>query len=224
MKYYKEFVHSLTIVKILCMPIFKPQHQRVFDRYRAGRILTDRRYYPNGKEHDPEMLTDQEITEMSYGFFRDKKAILTGDYFLDMTKVVGAYCTLQDVSYIKVPTRSDYETQNHNTIDNIRTFFFKDFFLLTDEPVYNETSHRITKNFLSAGAIIRANASHRGFNRIFNKNKTLQKFRGGYFPTDLFDPIKLYINDFFFEDSYWIDDFFLKTGIEIKMNTRVSQS
>lgn len=206
------------------MSIFKPQNQRVFDRYRAGRIMSDRSYYPNGKEHDPEMLTDQEITEMSYGFFRDKKAILTGDYFLDMNKVVGAYCTLHDVSYLKNPTRSDYETQNHKTIGNIRTFFFKDYFLVTDEPIYNQTSHRITKNLLSAGAILQANASHRSFNRIFNKNKTLQKFQRGHAPTDLFAPIKLYINDFFFADSYWISDFFLNTSIEIKMNTKVIQS
>lgn len=218
-----DFVHSLTIVKIQSMSIFKPQNQRVIDRYRAGRIRFDRSYYPNGKEHDPEMLTDQEIAEMSYGFFRDKKAMLTGDYFLDMNKVVGAYCTLQDVSYIKPPTQSDYETHSHKIIDNIRTFFFKDYFLLTDELINGEISHRITNNLLSAGAIHKGNASHRGLNRVFNKNKSFQKYKAGYFPTDLFDPIKLYVNEFFFEDSYWINDFYLKTGIEIKMNTRVNQ-
>lgn len=202
------------------MSIFKPQNQRVFDRYRAGRIMSDRSYYPNGKEHDPELLTNEEITEMSYGFFKDKRAILTGDYFLDMNKVTGAYCTLQEVSYIKAPTRSDYETQNHKTIDNIRTFFFKDYFLLSDEPIYNQTAHRITKNLLSAGAFLQANASHRGLNRIFNKNKMLQKFPQGAVPVDLFGPIKLYINDFFFNDSYWIDDFFLQGGIEIKLNSK----
>lgn len=203
------------------MSIFKPQNQRVFRKYRAGNTRYDRSYYPKGKEHDPEMLTDQEITEMSYGFFKDKKAILTGDYFIDMNKVVGAFCTLHDVSYFKTPTRLDYKTDNHCTIGNIRTFYLRDFILITEEPINNQIYHRITNNLLSAGAILKGNASHRDLSRVFNKNKTLQNFHRGYAPTDLFAPIKLYINDFFFEDSYKVDDFFIETSIQIKMNSKV---
>jgi len=139
-----------------------------------------------------------------------------GDYAINLNNVKKAYCTLENVTYIKKPTQDDYKTGRHNVISNIRTFYIRNYFLITDKPEgWDTTEHDITKYLWRAGAFRKGSGNFKELYSIANDYVALQEFETGLFPKDLFYPIKQFINGAFFEDDYKIKDFSVTTDIKI---------
>lgn len=140
-----------------------------------------------------------------------------GDYLINLSDVKSAYCNLENVTYIKKPTQEDYKTGRHNIISNIKTFYIRNYFLVTEKPEGLHTNeHEITKYLWQAGAIQKGSNNYKELYRIANAYISLQKFERGAFPKDLFYPIKEFINITFFEDEYKISDFYVNSKIDIK--------
>lgn len=191
--------------------------QNEIRRIRDSRNKGELAYKEFGKHDDIDNYTDEEISEMSYGIYKHKKVIITdGDYAVELSKVVGAICQLQEVTYFKKPTIDDYKTNAHNTIKNIRTFYVKKFYLISDEEIYKNVEHDITKVLLKVGAYRRGKNNFRELFAIKNDYLVNQRFKQGSFPQDLYYPIKQFINKLFFEDDYRISDFVVKSSINIK--------
>ena len=166
-----------------------------------------------GKSENIKDYTEREIMEMIFGIYKDSKNLLVdGDYFVDLTKVTATKCVLETVTYFKKPTLDDYKTNYHNRIDNIRTFYIKDYFLITDEEIGGLKEHRITRYLHKIGFLNQGRNDFRGLYSIANDYRTLLF---GKYPKDLFHPIKRYINGLFFNDDYKISDFIFESEIEI---------
>lgn len=166
---------------------------------------------PNIKDY-----TDREITEMIYGLYIDKKMILVdGDYFINLNKVVEIVCELDQATYFKKPTREDYKTNRHNEISNIRTFYVRNYWLITNDEVHGMKKHKITRLLCKIGAIRQGRNNFKKLFSISNDYVSFQKFKQGLYPKDLYHPIKRYINGLFFRDDYRISNFRVESEIEL---------
>jgi len=169
-----------------------------------------------GKSEDINDYSEREINEMLLGIYRDKKYLLVdGDYFVNLENVIKSECILQDVSYYKKPTLKTFKDNSCNFISNIRTFYVKDYYIVTKEPVAGITKHKISKYLYNIGFLNSGRGKFRGLFSISNHYQTLQ---GGSYPKDLFHPIKRYINGLFFSDDYKISDFKVVTSFTIIAN------
>lgn len=170
------------------------------------------------RSSNPQDFTDTELAEMYHGYYYDTKILLSDDdTFIDLSKVKSAYCILEDVTYVKKPNLSDdYLVRNFDRISNIRTFYIKGYFLVTNEPDDQGYNIReVTNRLMKAGAYSMGRNNFRGLYRLSNKYVAMQKFEKGWFPKDLFYPIKHFINGPFFNDEYRIRDFYVE-GIQIR--------
>lgn len=190
---------------------------KTIPQYRINKVKTSPdqsglTFKEHGKSSNINDYTDREISEMLFGIYRDKKILLVdGDYFINLADVVKSECILASVSYIKKPTLNDYRNNSHNTIDNIRTFFVEDYFLITKTPIEGLTKHKITRYLNKIGSLTKGRGQNARHHSIANDYKSLQN---GY-PKDLFHPIKRYINGLFFENDYKIADFEVTSNIHI---------
>ncbi|MFV0265797.1 MAG: hypothetical protein ACK5HT_01550 [Draconibacterium sp.] len=175
-------------------------------------------YLEYGRYSEINEYSDREITEMIYGIYQSQRILLTdGDYFLNLNDVVKTTCKLEDVTYIQKPTKEDLKTNAHNSIRNIRTFYVSDYYLVTENKVAGNTEHKITTFLYKIGAI---NKGRNQFSNLFscrNHYQTLQEFKAGLFPKDLYHPIKRYINGLFFNDDYRIGEFEVKSNFIIEL-------
>lgn len=165
-----------------------------------------------GKSEDIMDYTEREISEMMLGIYKYTRTLLVDDCFLDLTKVTKTKCVLERVTYYKKPNLEDYKTNSHNSINNIRTFYVKDYFLITDEKFFGTREHKITRYLHKIGFLRQGRNEFRGLYGIANEYKTLML---GEYPKDLFHPIKRYINGLFFNDDYRISEFVLDSEIKI---------
>jgi hypothetical protein len=157
--------------------------------------------------------TEREITEMIFGIYKDTKNLLVdGDRFLDLTKVTSTKCVLENVTYYKNPTLDDYKTNYHNRINNIRTFYVKNYFLITEEEINGTKVHEITRYLYKIGFLNQGRNKFRGLYSIANNYKTLLF---GKYPKDLFHPIKRYVNGLFFNNDYKVSEFTVESEIKI---------
>ncbi|MBA5630339.1 hypothetical protein [Moheibacter lacus] len=165
-----------------------------------------------GRSKNISDYSEEEINEMILGIYRHKMMLLVdGDYFIDMNKVIRAECELVDVSYLKKLSLEDYKNNLHNSLSNIRTFYVKDYFLVTDHPEKGIEKHKITR-FLSKVGFLKKG---RGKNSTsFSIANTYDKLLFGEYPKDLYHPIKHYINGLFFNDDYYITDFEINSSFE----------
>lgn len=171
-----------------------------------------------GKSPNIQDYSDREITEMIHGIYKDFQIILVdGDYFIDLNDVIETICVLDDVTYYKKPTEKDFTNNAHNNIKNIRTFYVKDYILVTKNEVSKNTKHKITNLLHKIGEIRQGRGIHYNQFSYPNDYKTLQSFRQGYFPKDLYHPIKRYINGLFFNDDYRISDFKVESKIRFEV-------
>lgn len=169
-----------------------------------------------GKSMDINDYSSTEISEMVYGFYKDKKVIITdGDYAVELKKIKGIICELQTVTYFKKPTLADYKSNIHNTLKNIRTFYIKGYYLISDEEIYGNKKHEITRLLWKAGAYRQGTNNFRDLYSIKNDYQVTQQFTKGKFPKDLFHPIKIFINGLFFGDDYKIVNFYVESPFEI---------
>lgn len=170
-----------------------------------------------GKSDNIKDYSDREITEMYYGIYQSTKSLhVDGDYYLDLTKVSAVKCILSDVAYIKKPNKSDVQTNNYNRLENIRTFYIKDYFLITDEKESGATDHKITRFLYKLGQLKLGRNAFSGLYGIPNDYNSFQDGKNGNYPKDLFHPIKRYINGLFFNDDYRIDNFILESKIKLE--------
>ena len=153
---------------------------------------------------------------MSNGVFKDKKIIRTdGDYFVDLNDVKEIVCVLQTASYHKEPSRQDYSSNDHNHIKNIRTFYVKDYILVTNQAVLDKFRHPITNWLARVGGINKGRNNFRGLFSVANYEGTLRGSQHMLVPTALYTPIKYYINELFFDVTYHIKNFSVEGDLQI---------
>lgn len=169
-----------------------------------------------GRSTELSEYSDREITEMIYGIYKDKKIVAVDNgYFIDLNDVIEAVCALDKVSYFKKPTKEDLKTNRHNSIKNIRTFYIKDYLLVTKSKVNGTTKHSIANLLCKIGAINKGRKKFVGLYSTANHYQTLQAFGEGSVPKDLFHPIKRHINGLFFNDDYRISKFRVESKLKI---------
>lgn len=193
--------------------IEKSRINRIYSSPEKSSLL----YLDYGKSKNINDYSEREITEMLHGIYKHSRILIAEDAIINLSDVKEAYCILADVSYIKKPTLENYKSNSHNTIDNIRTFYVKDYFLITEDKNGKKENHRITRYLHKIGFLRLGTGKHRGYYSISNSYKTLQ---GGQYPKDLFYPIKRYINGLFFNDDYKISKFSVVSPIEIIANLK----
>lgn len=176
-------------------------------------------YKEFGEHNDIQNYTDEEITQMFYGMYPFKKMLLVdGDYFIKLTDIIEIVCVLEKVTYYKAPTHEDFKTNAHNRISNIRTFYIKDYFLITQNEVNGTLKHKITNFLHKVGELRRGRGEFSGLFSYKNQWKILYSFKQGYYSRDLFQPIKIYINDLFFSDGYYLSNFKVESNFKIEKN------
>lgn len=167
-----------------------------------------------GKSENINDYSESEINEMILGIYRAKKHLLVdGDYFVNLEDVIKTECTLRDVTYYKKPTIETFKDNSCNIISNIRTFYVKDYFLVTNDPIIGITKHKITRFLFKIGVLKSGRGKYSGLYRISNDHKAI--ILNVNAPKDLYHPIKKYINDLFFNDDYKISEFELTSPIKI---------
>lgn len=170
-------------------------------------------YKIHGKSENINDYSEREINEMILGIYRSKKQLLVdGDYFVSLNDVIKTECILQDVTYYKKPTIATFKDNSCNIISNIRTFYIKDYFLITKDPIIGTTKHKITRYLFKVGFLNSGRGKYNGLYSISNDYKAILN---GNAPKDLFHPIKRYINGLFFNDDYKISEFELTSPIKI---------
>lgn len=170
-----------------------------------------------GKYNSIKEYSEDEINEMYLGIYRHKKHLLVdGDYFINIENVIKTECVLESVSYYKKPSIESTKDNSCNLISNIRTFYIRDYYLVTKDPVFGNTRHRITRFLYKIGFLNIGRGKYIGLYSIANDYKTILN---GKYPKDLYHPIKKYINGLFFNDDYKIYDFDLITSIRFKTNS-----
>lgn len=132
----------------------KRVRKEIINKIRRNPEKSGLRYKDYGKSIDFAEYSDEEIEEMFYGVYKDTKHLLVdGDYFINLNDVIQTGCTLEEVTYYKNPTKEDLKDNSHNTIQNIRTFYIKDYFLITQDKVNGTDKHKITRYLWKTGAI-----------------------------------------------------------------------
>jgi hypothetical protein len=191
----------------------------IINQIRRSPEKSDLRYIDYGKSSDIEQYSEEEIVEMIYGIYKDSKHLLVdGDYFVNLKDVVQAGCILETVTYYRKPLGKAILSNSHNSIQNIRFFYVKDYFLVTKNKVSGTDKHLITRYLWKTGAINRGNNRFVGLYSIANIERKMQKFKSGLVPKDLYEPIKMNINQVFFKDDNRISDFIVETDIQIENN------
>ncbi|WP_321296613.1 hypothetical protein [Marinifilum fragile] len=175
-------------------------------------------YHDFGKSSNIVDYSEREIIEMFYGIYKDQKILLVDDgYFLDLKEVNEIVCELEDVTYFRKPTDNDLRLNSYNSIRNIRTFYVKDYFLITKNEISGVKRHQITQYLYKIGAINKGRGRYANLYSCSNHYKILQDFKEGLAPKDLYYPIKRYINGLFFNDDYKISNFRVKSNIRIEL-------
>lgn len=177
------------------------------------------RFKDLGRSEEFNDYSRSEIEEMFYGIYKDTKHLLVdGDYFIKMDDVIQAGCIVETVSCYK-KAEAEYTGDTIITrLQNIRTFYVKDYFLVTKNKVCGFEKHLITRFLYKTGAIKKGEGSFRNLYRISNLSKELQNFKAGLFPVDLYSPIKLNINQLFFNEDNRISDFVVEYELPIKFS------
>jgi len=197
----------------------KKVRKEVINRIRKNPENSNLKFKDFGKSNDIEEYSDDEISEMFYGIYKSKDHLMVlgdDDIFIDLNDVIKTGCTLEKVSYFGKSRNRELISITPNTIQTIRTFYVKDYFLITANKVNGSNRHFISHFLWKTGAIKTGRGQFARLFSIGNYYMDLQKFKAGKFPKDLYIPIKTHINQLFFRDDYRIDDFVVES--EIKFN------
>lgn len=170
------------------------------------------KYKEFGKSDNIKDYSVEEISKMLCGVYTDTGYLLVdGDYFINVNEVIQAGCTLEDVT-----TKVKLDLSKPIPINQIQTFYIKNYYLITQSITGGTNKHYISSFlFKKAKMIYLGRCRFKGLYRISNSYKCLQVFGNTYLPKDLFYPIKLAVNDVFFHDHYRIDDFIVDSKLTI---------
>lgn len=177
--------------------------KRIHSNLKKKDLLYDDFKIPNDKK---QFLG--EIDKMYYTIYVATGCILVdGDYFINMKDVIQTGCILEAVTYHQKPTQEEQTEISCDTIHNIKTFYVKDYFLITKSKENEIEKHPITNFLYNIDAIQAGRGRFVGLYSIESSFESMQIFKEGYFPKDLYHPIKRQINGLFFDDDYRINDF-----------------
>ena len=162
-----------------------------------------------GRSTNIQDYSDRELNEMILGIYRDSTHLRVDDgYFIDVSNVTKASCTLIEVSYSK---RIKPAPASAIKLKDIRNFYIRDYFLETDREFSSSNTHCITAYLKRIGAINLGKGKFTQLYSIPNDFKTFYKKA----PADLFYPIQRYINGLFFDEDYYISNFEVLTKLTI---------
>lgn len=169
------------------------------------------KYKEYGKSDNIKDYSREEISEMLYGIYSHSGHLLVdGDYFINVKDVIQAGCTWKNVTLNK-----KLDLSNPILINEIRTFYVENYYLITRNSVNGINKHYIN-SYLSKIKVIRPGRGRfKGLYSIANIYQCVKLFPQGYVPKDLFHPIKFYFNDVFFNNQYKIDDFVVNTEFKL---------
>lgn len=154
-------------------------------------------------------LDRETISEMFHGAYANfAKLKVDEKYFINIKSAFKIICELEKVSLI--------HKHNSISIENIRTFYIKDYYLITKEKFNGNTKHKISDFLVSCGHINKGKLENKDLYSTQNSYKSYQYYNGVKTPKDLFHPIKLGINDTFFSNQFAIDNFELQSNIIIQ--------
>jgi hypothetical protein len=199
--------------------IIKKVRKEIINRIRKNPENSNLRFKDFGKSTDIKEYSDDEISEMFHGIYKSKDHLMVlddNDIFIDLNDVIKTGCTLEKVSFFRKSTNRELLNITPFTIQTIRTFYVKDYFLITANKVNGSNRHIISHFLRKTGAIKTGRGQFARLFSIGNYYMDLQKFKAGKFPKDLYIPIKTHINQLFFRDDYRINDFVVES--EIKFN------
>lgn len=170
------------------------------------------RYKDYGKSENIKDYSKEEISDMLKGVYSEKGYLLTdGDYFINVNDVIQAGCTLKTVTS---PRRLNLALPI--SVDDVRTFYVKDYYLITRNDSSGPNKHFINSYLVKAKAVRIGHWRYRYFFGIANTDKSMQTLNQNNIPQSLFNPIKKYINELFFGDSYKIKDFIVDSELQIR--------
>ncbi|MDQ1150557.1 hypothetical protein [Sphingobacterium zeae] len=162
-----------------------------------------------GRSSNISDYSDREINEMLLGIYKDSKHLMVDEgYFIDVSKVQKASCTLVDVSYAR---RIKPDPKSALKLHDIRNFYIEDYFVETTEIFSDKHKHKITGYLKKIGGISLGKGQ---YNKLYSIPNDFKTFFGNA-PADLFYPIQRYINGLFFDDDYRISDFEVISSISI---------
>lgn len=160
------------------------------------------------KEEKAYLLSKDIISEMLVGAYSNfQKLKVDENYLVNINSVFKTICELEKVSLIN--------KQKPVSIENIRTFYIKNYYLITKEEFNGKTKHKISEFLVSAGHINKGRLENKELYSTQNSYKVYQYYNGVKIPKDLFIPIKLGINDTFFSNHFAIDNLEIKTNVTI---------
>lgn len=173
------------------------------------------KYKEYGKSENIKDYSEVEVSEMLKGVYSKSGYLLVdGNYFINVKDVIQAGCTWETVtSNIKL------DSSQPIPINQIRTFYVRNYYLITKDCV-NGTNKHFINSYLSKIKIIHPGRGRfKGLYSISNSYVCVQSFGHGYVPKDLFHPIKFYINGVFFNDQYRISDFVVDSELQVSYIT-----
>ncbi len=129
-------------------------------------------------------------------------------YFIDIKSAFKIICELEKVFLI--------DKHYSISIENIRTFYIKDYYLITRDKFNGNTKHKILDFLVSCGHINKGRLKNKDLYSTQNSYKSYQYYNGIKTSKDLFHPIKLGINDTFLSNQFAIDNFELQSNIIIQ--------
>lgn len=163
-------------------------------------------FLPAEKTHS---LNRETISEMFYGVYtKVGKLKVDEKYFIDIESTSKIICELEKVSLIN--------KHKPISLENIRTFYIKDYYLITKDKFNGNIKHKISDFLVGCGHINKGRAENKDLYSTRNSYKSYQYYNGVKAPKDLFHPIKLGINNTFFSDHYRIKNFELATKVTIE--------
>lgn len=158
-----------------------------------------------GKYDSVSQYTDEEISEMYYGIYKDRKILVSDDgEIVEMNKISSGCCKLSGITYID---SKDRKSNMNINISQVKAFKIEDYFLEESDIIGNIHQYKISELLSKLGALKKMKSEFGNYYCIQNSYKELQSFNKCLIPKDLYQPIKLYINGLFFNDHYYIDNF-----------------
>ena len=155
------------------------------------------------KNENIEKYDDNEIREMLIGIFKKEKHLMVDEqYFIPINNVIKVMCIVANTTLLKT-NKEINEVDFKDNITLIKTFFVKDFFLITSKKINDSYRHKITDYLYKMGGYNRARGKNSSFYNIPNDTKLLYK----NYPVDLYHPIKRYIGEIFYGDGQNVFDF-----------------
>jgi hypothetical protein len=169
-----------------------------------------------GKDENIGMYSDAEIKEMYVGIYRHKKVLITElNEILYLKKLLTITCELADVSYYKSNSGKLQLPENHYYLDNINTYKIKEYFATVASENGNTKEIKLAEYFRTLGLLNKNEKAEPNPYFIRNSSNKMLSFGKVDIPECLFDPIRIGINQTFYQNDSEIKNIILKSKLII---------